>query len=193
MTRQKLPTLAGTAEHAREGLRRGGYVLRDPSDKREPEVILIGTGSELQLAFGAAEKLEAEGVATRVVSIPCWERFELQEQAYRDRVLPPAVRARVAVEVGVSLGWERWVGDGGAIVGLDHFGASAPAGTIFEKFGFTIDRVADVARKVIAGKLHGPVPTLEPGHLPAPRGGHPSLDHGEAGVGRTGSTDPGHS
>jgi transketolase len=156
-------------------------------------VILIGTGSELQLAFGAAEKLEADGVAARVVSMPCWERFELQDQAYRDDVLPPAVRARVAVEVGVSLGWERWVGDAGAIVGLDHFGASAPAGTIFEKFGFTIDRVADVAREVIAGKLHGPVPTLEPGHLPAPRGGHPTLGQGESGVGRTDSTDPGHS
>jgi transketolase len=193
LTRQKLPTLAGTPEHAREGLRRGGYVLREASGGGTPEVILIGTGSELQLAFGAAEKLEAEGVAARVVSMPCWERFELQDQAYRDRVLPPAVRARVAVEVGVSLGWERWVGDGGAIVGLDHFGASAPAGTIFAKFGFTIDRVADVARKVIAGKLYGPVPTLEPGHLPAPRGGHPSLGHGDAGVGRTDSTDPGHS
>ncbi|MDX6410224.1 MAG: transketolase, partial [Gaiellaceae bacterium] len=207
LTRQKLPTLAGTAEHAREGLRRGAYVLRDASDGRDPEVILIGTGSELQLAFGAAERLEGEGVAARVVSMPCWERFELQDQAYRDEVLPPSVRARVSVEVGVSLGWERWVGDAGAIVGLDHFGASAPAGTIFEKFGFTIDRVADVARQVIAGKLHGPVPTLEPGHLPAPRRGqpthaasddrarddHPSLGHDDPGVARTGSTDPGHS
>jgi transketolase len=193
LTRQKLPTLAGTAEHAREGLRRGAYVLREASDGRDPEVILIGTGSELQLAFGAAERLESEGVAARVVSMPCWERFELQDQAYRDQVLPPSVRARVSVEVGVSLGWERWVGDAGAILGLDHFGASAPAGTIFEKFGFTIDRVADVARQVIAGTLHGPIPTLEPGHLPAPRGGHPTLGHGDPGVDRTSSTDPGHS
>jgi transketolase len=193
LTRQKLPTLAGTAELAREGLRRGAYVLRDASDGRDPEVILIGTGSELQLAFGAAERLESEGVAARVVSMPCWERFELQDQAYRDQVLPPAVRARVSVEAGVSLGWDRWVGDAGAIVGLDHFGASAPAGTIFENFGFTIDRVTDVARQVIAGRVHGPIPTLEPGHLPAPRGGHPSLGPGDAGVGRTDSTDPGHS
>jgi transketolase len=193
LTRQKLPVLAGTAELARDGLRRGAYVLRDASGGRTPEVILIGTGSELQLAFGAAERLESEGVAARVVSMPCWERFELQDQAYRDQVLPPSVRARVSVEVGVSLGWERWVGDAGAIVGLDHFGASAPAGTIFEKFGFTVDHLADVARQVIAGKVHGPIPTLEPGHLPAPRSDHPSLGHGEAGVGRTDSTDPGHS
>jgi len=113
----------------------------------------------------------------------------------------------VSVEAGVSLGWDRWVGDEGAIVGLDHFGASAPAGTIFEKFGFTVDRVTAVARGVLDGSVRGPQPTLEPGHLPAPRGGHPSLSddhveggvghpslgHGDSGVGRTPSTDPGHS
>ena len=206
LTRQKLPTLAGTAEQSREGVRRGGYVLRDAADGKEPQVILIGTGSELQLAFRAAEQLEGEGVAARVVSLPCWERFELQDEAYRESVLPRAVRARVGVEAGVSLGWDRWVGDDGAIVGLDHFGASAPAGTVFESFGFTVDRVAQVARDVIAGSVRGPLPTLEPGHLPAPRGGHgapgdhgggdgshPTLDRGESGVNRTGGSDPGHS
>jgi transketolase len=194
LTRQKLPTLAGTAEKAREGLRRGGYVLREASGGPESiRAILIGTGSELQLAFGAAEALERLGVPTRVVSLPCWELFERQDSAYRESVLPRAVRARVGVEAGVSLGWDRWVGDEGAIVGLDHFGASAPAGTIFEKFGFSVDRVAAVARDVVAGKLHGPIPTLEPGHLPAPRGGHPSIASGESGVGRTSDTDPGHS
>jgi transketolase len=194
LTRQKLPTLAGTAEKAREGLRRGGYILREASGGPDAvKAILMGTGSELQLAFGAAEALERDGVPARVVSIPCWELFELQDSGYRESVLPRSVRARVAVEAGVSLGWERWVGDDGAIVGLDHFGASAPAGTIFEKFGFTIDRVAGLARDVVAGKVRGPLPTLEPGHLPAPRGGHPSLATGEAGVGRTSSTDPGHS
>jgi len=125
--------------------------------------------------------------------LPCWELFERQDAAYRESVLPRAVRARVAVEAGVSLGWERWVGDDGAIVGLDHFGASAPAGTIFEKFGFSVDRVTGVARDVVAGKVRGPIPTLEPGHLPAPRGGHPTLAHGESGVSRTSSSDPGHS
>jgi transketolase len=194
LTRQKLPTLAGTAENAREGLRRGGYVLREASGgPGSVKAIMIGTGSELQLAFGAADALEKDGVPTRVVSLPCWELFERQDAAYRESVLPRAVKARVSVEAGVSLGWERWVGDEGAIVGLDHFGASAPAGTIFEKFGFTVDRVTGVAKDVLAGKVRGPIPTLEPGHLPAPRGGHPSLGHGESGVGRTTGTDPGHS
>ena len=193
LTRQKLPTLAGTAEKAREGVRRGGYVLREPGGGRDPQIVLIGTGSELQLAFGAADALEAEGIAARVVSLPCWERFELQDAAYRESVLPRSVRARVAVEAGVSLGWDRWTGDDGAIVGLDHFGASAPAGTIFEKFGFSVERVVAVARDVLAGRIRGPVPTLEPGHLPAPRGGHPSLGHGDSGVDRTPSSDPGHS
>jgi transketolase len=192
LTRQKLPTLQGTAEKAREGVARGGYVLRDASGA-EPRIVLIGTGSELQLAFRAAETLEADGVPARVVSLPCWELFERQDAAYRDSVIPPGVLARVAVEAGVSLGWERWVGDDGAIVGLDHFGASAPAGTIFERFGFTVDRVVDVARGVLDGSVRGRVETLEPGHLPAPRGGHPSLAHGDPGVGRTSSSDPGHS
>ncbi|HEV7810167.1 MAG TPA: transketolase C-terminal domain-containing protein, partial [Candidatus Limnocylindrales bacterium] len=199
LTRQKLPTLAGTAELAREGVRRGGYILREATNGRDPQVILIGTGSELQLAFGAAEALERDGVAARVVSLPCWETFDAQDRDYRDAVLPPAIRARVAVEAGVSLGWERWVGMDGAIVGLDHFGASAPAGTIFEKFGFTVDRVVAVARGVLDGSVRGPQPTLEPGHLPAPRGGHPApaqsdpgADRG-SGVNRTSSSDPGHS
>ncbi|HSL35049.1 MAG TPA: transketolase C-terminal domain-containing protein, partial [Candidatus Limnocylindrales bacterium] len=191
-TRQKLPTLDGTADRAREGVRRGGYVLREASGG-EPQAIIIGTGSELQLAVGAAAALEADGVRTRVVSLPCWELFERQDAAYRDSVLPPSVGSRVAVEAGVSLGWERWTGDGGAIVGLDHFGASAPAGTIFEKFGFTVDRVVGVAHGVLDGTVRGRVPTVDPGHLPAPRGGHPSLGVGDSGVERSGGSDPGHS
>ncbi len=189
LTRQKLPVLPGTAEMAREGLRRGGYVLRDASGGK-PGLILIGTGSELQLAFAAADQLEAEGIATRVVSLPCWETFEAQDQAYRDSVLPPDVRKRVSVEIGVSLGWERWVGDEGAIIGLDHYGASAPAGTIFQHFGFTADRVADVGRRVVRDGLHGRIPTVDGGHF---GGKHPTLGAGDAGVDRTGSSDPGHS
>ena len=147
------------------------------------------TGSELQLAFAAAEALDGEGIPTRVVSLPCWERFDLQDQAYRDSVLPPSVRKRVSVEVGVSFGWERWVGDEGAIIGLDHFGASAPAGTIFEHFGFTSERVTDVARRVVREGLRGRIPTLDPGHFSR----HPTIGAGESGVARTGSSDPGHS
>jgi transketolase len=189
LTRQKLPTLPGTDTLAREGVRRGGYVLREASGGA-PQLIMIGTGSELQLAFAAAETLEGEGIPTRVVSLPCWERFDDQDQTYRDAVLPPTVRRRVSVEIGVSLGWERYAGDEGAIIGLDHFGASAPAGTIFEHFGFTADRVADVARKVVRDGLSGRIPTLDGGHFGAK---HPTIGHGDAGVGRTDSSDPGHS
>ena len=167
LTRQKLPTLAATAELAGEGLRRGGYVLRPASSEAgggKPAIILVATGSELQLAMGAAESLEADGTPARVVSLPCWERFEAQPGAYRDAVLPPDVRKRVTVEAGVSLGWERYAGDEGAIVGLDHFGASAPAPTIFANLGFTVERVTDVARRVARGELRGRVPTLTSAH-----------------------------
>ncbi len=142
---------------------RGGYILREASGG-SPQLITIGTGSELQLAFAAAETLEAEGIPTRVVSLPCWEAFDAQDQAYRDAVLPPAVRARVSVEIGVPLGWERWVGDEGAIVGLDHYGASAPAPTIFEHFGFTAARVTDVARRVVRDGLRGRILPLNGSH-----------------------------
>ncbi|HZM73628.1 MAG TPA: transketolase [Candidatus Polarisedimenticolia bacterium] len=170
LTRQKLPTLPGTDALAREGVRRGGYVLRKASNEDGgglPAVVLIGTGSELHLAFRAAEALEADGVPARVVSLPCWETFEVQDEAYRDNVLPPAVTKRVSVEAGATLGWERWVGDEGAIIGVDHFGASAPAAAIFEHLGFTVERVTDVARKVAMGQLRGRIPTVDPGHQPA--------------------------
>ncbi len=164
LTRQKLPTLPGTDRLARDGVARGGYVLREAAGGI-PELIMIGTGSELQLAFAAAESLEADGIPTRVVSLPCWERFEAQDDDYRETVLPPAVRKRVSVEIGVSLGWERWVGDEGAIIGLDHFGASAPAATIFEHFGFTAARVTEVGRRVARDGLRGRIPTLDGGHF----------------------------
>ena len=163
LTRQKVPTLPGTDVLAREGVARGGYVLREASGG-PPQLIVMATGSELQLAFAAAETLDAEGIPTQVVSLPCWERFEAQNQAYRDLVLPPSVRRRVSVEIGVSMGWERWVGDEGAIIGLDHFGASAPAATILEQFGFTAQRVTDVARRVVREGLRGRIPTLEGDH-----------------------------
>jgi len=169
LTRQKLPTFAATAATARDGVRRGGYVLRAASSEAAggmPSLILIATGSELQLAMGAADALEADGIPTRVVSLPCWEAFDAQDAAYREAVLPAAVRKRVSVEIGVSLGWERWTGDEGAIVALDHFGASAPAATIFEQFGFTVERVTAVGRAVVRDGLRGRVPTL----VPSPHG-----------------------
>jgi transketolase len=115
-----------------------------------PDVVLLATGSEVQLCLGAADQLAAEGVAARVVSMPSWERFAAQDASYRDEVLPPTVRARVAVEAAAPFGWERWVGDAGRIIGMERFGASAPAEVLFERFGFTPDRVADVAREVLA-------------------------------------------
>jgi transketolase len=147
LTRQALPTLDRTKYAAASGVAKGAYVLGDSQGK--PELILIGTGSELSLCVAAYEKLAAEGVRVRVVSMPSWELFEQQTQAYRDSVLPPDVRARVSVEAGSVFGWERYVGLDGAVVGMTTFGASAPAGQLFKKFGFTIEHVLDVARAVL--------------------------------------------
>ena len=157
LTRQKLPTLPGTKEGAREGVRRGGYVVRRGAGSEPPELILVATGSELSLCVAAADILEGAGIPTRVVSLPCWERFDAQDEAYRESVLPASVRRRVAVESGVSLGWERYTGDEGAILGLDRFGASAPAGTIAKAFGFTPDHVAAIGRRVVREDLRGRV------------------------------------
>jgi transketolase len=145
LTRQNLPTLAGTAELAAEGVARGGYVLAE-ADGGSPEVVLMATGSELQLAVAAREQLQADGVPTRVVSLPCVEWFDAQDDEYRHRVLPPSVRARVAVEAGVAQPWHRFVGDAGRIVSIEHFGASADYQTLFREFGFTAEAVADAAR-----------------------------------------------
>jgi len=145
LTRQNLPVL--DPEKAR-GAERGGYVLAEASSGR-PEVILIATGSEVSVALGAREILEKEGIPTRVVSLPSWEIFDQQPKEYRDAVLPPEVTARVAVEAAVPMGWERYVGPRGAVVGLSRFGASAPGKVLFEKFGFTPENVARVAREVL--------------------------------------------
>ncbi len=167
LTRQKLTTQPETAAAAREGVRRGGYVLRESSGGPAGiDLLVIATGSELGLALAARDRLEADGIRTRVVSLPCWEAFEFQPAAYRESVLPPAARRRLTIEAGVSLGWDRWAGGEGAILAIDHFGASAPAPTIFERFGFTPDRVAEVGRRVVRDGLRGRVPTLDPGHQP---------------------------
>jgi transketolase len=114
-----------------------------------PDVILIATGSEVSLALAAHEELTAEGVRSRVVSLPCWELFDRQDKAYRDEVLPPRVRARVSVEEASTLGWDRWIGPEGAMVGMHTFGSSAPLKDVMNEFGFTPDKVAEAARGAI--------------------------------------------
>jgi len=148
LTRQKLPVPDRTGLGAASGLRRGGYVLREPAGGA-PEAIVLATGSELQLALEAAERLTEARV--RVVSLPSWELFRRQPRSYRDEVLPPAIRARVSIEAAASFGWREWVTDAGEIIGLDHFGASAPAERIFKEFGLTTDAVIAALRRVLTG------------------------------------------
>jgi transketolase len=151
LTRQNVPVFPrGTEGFATtEGVSKGGYVLID-AEGGEPDVILIGTGSEVALALSARERLAEDGIRARVVSMPCWELFDRQPREYRDRVLPRSVRARVAVEQASTLGWDRYVGDGGAVVGMHTFGASAPLKELVRKFGFTPDAITDVARERVA-------------------------------------------
>lgn len=147
LTRQNVPNLNRQELAAAAGLQKGGYILWDSSQVR-PDVIFIATGSEVHLALAAARKLTGEAIRVRVVSIPSWDMFDSQPAEYRDRVLPPAVKARVAVEAGAKLGWEHYVGLEGVIVGMDRFGASAPATVLYEKFGLTVDQIADTARSL---------------------------------------------
>jgi transketolase len=146
LTRQNLPVLEGTDA---EGVAKGGYVLADASSG-EPQVIIIATGSEVQLAVEARKTLEADGVATRVVSMPCLDWFENQDDDYRESVIPAAVTARVSVEAGVAQPWYRHLGTTGVPVSIEHFGASADYKTLFEKFGFTAEAVVDAARRSLA-------------------------------------------
>lgn len=149
LTRQKVPTLDRARCASADGLRRGGYVLFD-TPGRGPELILIASGSEVSLIVAAAERLQAEGVAVRCVSMPSWELFEALTQEQRDEVLPPSVNARLAVELGVSQGWERYIGPHGDMLGIEHFGASASAEVLLEKFGFTVDGVHARAKALLA-------------------------------------------
>ena len=149
LSRQGLPSW-NPAGVPLDAIERGAYVLRE-SYKAEPDLILIGTGSEVHICTAAADLLEADGIATRVVSAPCLDRFAEQDQSYRDEVLPPACTARVSVEAAATFGWERWVGDAGLAVGLDRFGASAPQKDLYEHFGFTPEAIADHGRKVAKG------------------------------------------
>jgi transketolase len=153
LSRQNLPVVdrsaSGPGLASAEGTARGGYVLAD-ADDGEPDVILIGTGSEVQLALAARDQLAGEGVSARVVSVPCVEWFEEQDAAYRDEVLPPHIRARVSVEAGIALGWRQFVGDAGQSVSLEHFGASADYKKLYQEFGITAEHVASAARESLA-------------------------------------------
>jgi transketolase len=151
LTRQNVPTLDRTHYAPADSLQRGGYVLADPPNGNF-DVILIASGSEVSLITAAQQLLAEKGIAARVVSMPCWELFDAQPQDYRNKVLPPSVSARLAVEAGVSQGWSKYVGDRGRVIGLDHFGASAPSEAVFEKFGFTVENVVNQALSVVSGR-----------------------------------------
>lgn len=147
LTRQNVPNLNVPAG----AVAKGGYVIAEPNGASHPDLILIGTGSEVALCLEARERLEAEGTRTRVVSLPSFELFEAQDAAYRESVLPASVTARVTVEAGATLGWERYAGDRGVIIGLDRFGASAPGDVVMRELGFTADAVFAAAKKAVAG------------------------------------------
>jgi transketolase len=146
LTRQKLPVLNQQTLAPADGLVRGAYTLMDA---QSPRALLIATGSEVHLAIQASARLSTLGIPCRVVSMPSWELFERQTREYRDAVLPPRIRARVVVEAGVQLGWDRYMGDRGKFVGMNSFGASAPADVAYNQFGITVDAVVRAAQEVI--------------------------------------------
>jgi transketolase len=148
LSRQNVPTLDRTKYAPAAGTAKGAYVLADAANGK-PEVIVMGTGTELIIALQAYEQLTKEGIAARLVSMPSWELFAAQDQAYRDSVLPPSVKARVAIEAGVKMGWERWLGDHGRFVGMNSFGASGPFNKLYEFYGLTPDRVAAEAKAAL--------------------------------------------
>ncbi|HNO76179.1 MAG TPA: transketolase [Nitrosomonas mobilis] len=158
LSRQNLPTLDRSRYASADGLRRGAYVLSETKD-RQPELILIASGSEVSLILTAAERLQNEGVAVRCVSMPSWELFDAQQQSYRDEVLPPSIPARLAVELGVSQGWHRYLGDRGDTLGIEHFGASAPANALLHEYGFTVNNVVERARALLASISGSPTHT----------------------------------
>ena len=156
LTRQNVPTFDRSVFGSAEGVQRGAYVLRD-TPAGMPQVILMGSGSEVQIAVAAQDRLEAEGIPTRVVSVPCVEWFREQDEAYKRTVLPPDVKARVSVEAGVSQSWHEWVGEAGECVAIEHFGASAPYDVLYEQFGLTAERVVAATRASLSklGKTQG--------------------------------------
>jgi transketolase len=152
MSRQAVPVIDRTKFSPAEGLSRGAYILADAAPL-PPQVILIATGSEVHLALEAYEKLRAEGIRVRVVSLPSWELFERQPRDYRNQVLPPGITARVSVEAGVTHGWAKYIGWTGEAIGIDHFGASAPGNVLLEKFGLTSDHIVRRVKALLNRKM----------------------------------------
>jgi len=148
-TRQNLPTLDRSIYADASLVEKGAYVLADLGEKK-PELILMASGSEVSLIVEAGAQLAAEGLGVRLVSVPSWELFKAQDASYRESVLPASVKARVSVEAGIGMGWDQFVGDAGAIISIEHYGASAPAGILFKEFGFTVENVVGAARKLVA-------------------------------------------
>ncbi|ALX49978.1 transketolase [Lentibacillus amyloliquefaciens] len=148
LTRQNLPTLEGTKEKAYEGVKRGAYVL-SPAEKDTPDTVLLATGSEVQLAVNAQKELQAKGIDASVVSMPSWDRFAAQDEAYRNSVIPPHVKNRVAIEMAASFGWERYVGEKGKVIGIDRFGASAKGDKVIEEYGFTVENVVKIVEDFV--------------------------------------------
>jgi transketolase len=148
LSRQAVPTFDRTKYGAASGVAKGGYILADAADGK-PEVILMGTGSEVSLCVSAYEQLKADGIKARVVSLPCWGLFDSQSDEYKAKVLPPEVKARVAVEQAATFGWSQYVGPAGIVIGMHRFGASAPIKDLQKKFGFTTENVVAAARKAI--------------------------------------------
>ncbi|MRS03485.1 transketolase, partial [bacterium] len=148
LTRQALPTIDRNIYATAEGLRKGAYVLADLGIEK-PKVILMASGSEVNLIFNTGKRLEAEGISVRLVSFPSWELFEQQTLEYRDSVLLPDVTCRVSVEAGISQGWHRWVGPKGFVLGLDRYGASAPAGVVFKNLGFSEEHILQIVHDLL--------------------------------------------
>jgi transketolase len=148
LSRQNVPTLDRSKYGSEEGLRKGAYVLFDPKGQT-PQIILIATGSEVGLIVAAQQKLAEENISVRLVSMPSWKLFEMQSQEYKNSVFPPNIKARLAVEAGVTQGWERYTGDHGLILGIDHFGASAPGEVVMKENGFTVENVVKMAKSIL--------------------------------------------
>ena len=148
LTRQAMPTFDRTKFAPASGVAKGAYVLID-ADGGKPDVILMGTGSEVHMCVEAREKLAAEGIKARVVSMPSWYLFEKQDDSYKESVLPAAITARVSVEMAATFGWDRYVGPKGKMIGMHSFGASAPIKDVMKKFGFTVENIVAAAKQTV--------------------------------------------